>query len=83
MVKEMNSPNTMKRILLLLIVCASYSSNAQPQPLISTREQLVDLIRELRKIQTPEGIEKLEQVELNGEKQWIRITQTKNTRLPV
>lgn len=52
------------------------------QSIIQTREQAVDMLRELRKIHTPEGIDILEQIELNGEKQWINI-RGKNKSNPV
>lgn len=60
------------QLFSLLLLITSYVG-AQPQRLITTREEAVELIAELRKIHTPEGIETLEQVELNGEKQWITI----------
>lgn len=38
-----------------------------------TNKEAVDLIRDLRQIHTPNGIEVLEEIELNGAKQWISI----------
>lgn len=67
-------------IVAALIVALSVPCAAQD--LMTTRGEAVELIRDLRRIHTPEGIELLEQVELNGEKQWINI-RGKNKANPV
>lgn len=61
----------MKSTILLALLLLNCTLSAQQ--IISTREEAVGMLRELRKIHTPNGIETLEQVELNGEKQWISI----------
>lgn len=61
----------MKSLLPLAFLFIFISSIAQP--IIQSREESVALLRELREIHTPEGIDLLEQVTLNGEKQWIHI----------
>ncbi|ULQ57127.1 alpha/beta hydrolase [Flavihumibacter rivuli] len=57
--------------LISLLILMSISISAQN--LISTREQAVQMLTNLRKIHTPEGIDTLQQIELNKEKQWISI----------
>jgi proline iminopeptidase len=59
----------MKILLSLLLFSCLVFARILP---VSGQEP-VDLIRDLRKIHTPNGIEVLEQVELNGSKQWISI----------
>lgn len=61
-----------KKVLSVLLFLASVVPAAS-QNLITTREQAVELIKDLGKIHTPEGIDTAEQVMLNGEKQWITI----------
>lgn len=63
-------------------MAALCTSLCYSQQIITSREQAVELIRDLRKIHTPEGIEVMEQLELNGEKQWITI-RGKNKANPV
>lgn len=61
----------MKRFHLIILLTVPCLASAQD--ILTTREQAVAMIADLRKIHTPEGIEVTEQVELNGEKQWITI----------
>ena len=61
----------MKIVLIILLSMLCLESVAQES--IQPREEVVAILRELRKIHTPNGIETLEQVVLNGEKQWISI----------
>ncbi|WP_111669836.1 alpha/beta fold hydrolase [Algoriphagus litoralis] len=54
--------------LLLILILLNGKLLAQTAP-----EPARELIHELRKIHTPNGIEVLEEIELNGSKQWISI----------
>lgn len=65
-----NNITRMRYLSLLVALASCLVSHAQ---IISSREEAVELIRELRKIHTAKGIELLQQVTLNGEKQWISI----------
>lgn len=58
----------MKRILLLLVICS-----IQRISIAAQTSSAIDLIREFRKIHTPNGVEKTCLVELNGDKQWINV----------
>lgn len=58
-------------LLLLVLVLFPMASVIGQE--VNTTEEVVELLRDLRKIHTPNGIEVLEQVELNGERQWISI----------
>ncbi len=69
--KQFNDNSSMRTFAFITLLLGFSYCTAQSG--IQTREEAVDLLRELRKIHTPEGIEVLEQVELNGEKQWINI----------
>jgi len=46
---------------------------AQPVPATVPRDSIAARLRELDRISTPEGIEELEQLDVNGSKQWISI----------
>ena len=70
----------MKVFIYITFLLGFIHCNAQPR--IQTREEAVALLHDLRKIHTPEGIDTLEQIELNGEKQWINI-RGKNKSNPI
>ncbi|MCB9081111.1 MAG: alpha/beta hydrolase [Lewinellaceae bacterium] len=70
----------MKVFIYITFLLGFIHCNAQPR--IQTREEAVALLHDLRKIHTPKGIDTLEQIELNGEKQWINI-RGKNKSNPI
>lgn len=57
----------MRRILLLFFWLLGHSLFAQHS------DKSIEILRDLQTIHTPEGIELLEQIELNGTKQWVSI----------
>lgn len=61
----------MKLLILLLFMTAHFVCFVLN--IMTSCEEAVDLIRELRKIHTPDGIEPIKQVLLHGEKKWITI----------
>ena len=56
-----------------LILSAGALSSAQQVPPVVPRDSIAARLRELDRISTLEGIEKLEQLDVNGSKQWISI----------
>lgn len=69
---------TRSRIALLLCAVAAAPVLGTPlvaQPVAATvpRDSIAARLRDLGRIHTPRGIEELEQIEVNGSKQWISI----------
>lgn len=72
--------NNMRLIICICLLFGFYAGTAQN--VVNSREDAVRIIGDLRKIHTPDGIEILEQVTLNGAPQWISI-RGKNKANPV
>ena len=68
------------RVGLLLILTWMLSQarplQAQRVTAVVPRDTIAARLRELDRIHTPEGIEELEQLDVNGSKQWISIPPT-------
>lgn len=68
-------PVTMRRTLFasLLLAVPALLEAQNPNPFPMTRDSVVARLADLQRIHTPEGIEELEALDVNGAKEWISI----------
>ncbi|MDX2184289.1 MAG: alpha/beta hydrolase [Gemmatimonadaceae bacterium] len=57
----------------LLLAVATVAAEAQAVPSVWTRDTLVGRLADLRRIHTPDGVERLEQIQVRGVSHWVSI----------
>ncbi len=74
--------SSLSSVLLVLSLLVSPVAQADGEVKPSNRSEAIKIIAGLRQIVTPQGIERLEPVDINGAKQWISI-RSRNPANPV
>jgi proline iminopeptidase len=65
--------NIASALIAVLILGAAAAAQQKPEPRAFSRSEAQGIVREARRITTPQGIEELQAVEIGGIKQWISV----------